>query len=79
VPGKKYVEDKHPTILPEGLELVPQRYAITHRNRWIVQESDYIIAYVQTSYGGAYEALKYARNKGKQTVNLAEQDKHGGE
>jgi len=79
VPGKKYIEDKYPTILPEGVELVPPRYAITHRNRWIVQESDYIIAYVQTSYGGAYDALKYARHKGKQTVNLAEQNKNDGE
>ena len=79
VPGKKYIEDKYPTILPEGVELVPPRYAITHRNRWIVEASDYVIAYVQTSYGGAYDALKYARHKGKQTVNLAEQNKNDGE
>ena len=71
--------DQTPTIFPDGLELVHPRYAITHRNRWIVEASDYIIAYVKSGYGGAYDALKYAKRKQKTVVNLADNDEHGGE
>jgi len=63
---------QHPTLYPEGLELVPRKFAIAHRNRWIVQQSDHVIGYVKSSYGGAYEALKYARQQHKNITNLAE-------
>ena len=59
------------TLYPEGLETVPKRFAISHRNRWIVQQSDYLITYVRTSYGGAYKALQHAKRTGKQMINLA--------
>lgn len=58
------------TIYPNGLEIVPQKFAITYRNRWIVEQSDCLITYVRTSYGGAYKALQYAKRKGKKIVNL---------
>ena len=60
------------TIYPEGLEIVPQRFAITHRNRWITEQSEYVIAYVRTRYGGAYGALRHAKREGKQIINLAD-------
>jgi len=59
------------TIYPEGLELVPQRFAIKFRNRWIVEQTDFVIAYVQLDYGGAYEAVKYAERKKKSIINIA--------
>jgi len=70
--NNKTYEKHYKTMFPEGLELVPKKFAIVHRNRWIVNNSDYIIGYVQTSYGGAYEALKYAKRKNKKVINLAE-------
>jgi len=60
------------TLYPEGLEDVPQRFAITYRNRWMVEQSDCLIAYVRTSYGGAYTALQYAKRKNKRVTNLAD-------
>ncbi|MGL4790823.1 MAG: hypothetical protein ACRCW1_05370 [Anaerotignaceae bacterium] len=60
------------TIYPEGLEFVPKRFAISHRNRWIVQQSYVVIGYVKTAYGGAYEALHYAKNQEKKVINLGE-------
>ena len=68
-------EKQHPTLYPEGLELVPKKFAIAHRNRWLVAQSDCIIAYVRASWGGAYEALKYAKQQGKDIINLAELSK----
>ncbi|MDR0906797.1 MAG: hypothetical protein LBN00_11630 [Oscillospiraceae bacterium] len=60
------------TIYPEGLELVPKRFAISRRNRWMIERSDYVIVYVRTNYGGAYAALQYAKAKGKAVTNLAD-------
>ena len=55
------------TIYPP-LENVPPRYAITHRNRWMVQESDFVVAYVTHDWGGAAATLKYARQKRKRIL-----------
>ena len=63
------------TIYPEGLELVPKRFAISKRNQWIVSNCDMVIAYVHNTYGGAYAAYQLARKKGCGTVNIAELDR----
>lgn len=65
--------DELPTIYPDGLETVPFRYAITHRNRWMVNHSDYVIAYITHCYGGAWQTFQYAKSKKKiQIYNLAD-------
>ena len=51
------------TIYPDKLETIPKKFAITYRNRWIVEKSGYLIAYVHADYGGAYEGLQYAKRK----------------
>ena len=61
------------TFLPEGMEFVPKKFAIAHRNRFVVNKSDYIITYVRKTWGGAYEAMQYAKRKKKQVVNLADE------
>ena len=74
-PTEKRLEYKtslYDTILyPEGLETVPQRFAIHHRNRWIVEQSDYLITYAYKSYGRTYEAFQYAKRRGKKITNPA--------
>ncbi len=47
-------------IYPE-LEKVPKRYAILERNKWMVKQADYIIFYINHSWGGAYKMLEYAK------------------
>ena len=59
------------TIFPESLEFVPRRFAIKFRNRWMVEQSDFVIAYIQLNYGGAYEAMKYAERKNKKITELS--------
>lgn len=34
------------TILPDGIETVPKRYAIVYRNNWMIHKSDFVVAYV---------------------------------
>ena len=60
------------TIYPEGLELVPKRFAVSKRNQWIVRDCDMVIAYVDKTYGGAYAACQFAKKKGRVVVDLAE-------
>lgn len=67
MPGKKesysFYEETE-TLYPEDLEGVPLRYAIVHRNRWMVEHSQHIIAYVTHSWGGAAATLSLSERKG---------------
>lgn len=58
------------TILPDGFELVPPRFAIDHRNRWMLDRSDIDVTCVQYPSGAEkYKAL--AKRKGKTVVEVA--------
>ena len=58
------------TILPEGIEKVHPRYAIPHRNNWMIDHSEYVIAYVTHTFGGAYQAVERAKKKGKILIQI---------
>lgn len=60
------------SVIYPPLECIPLKVAISKRNEWMIDQSDLIVAYVQHSYGGAYQSLLYARRKGKRIINLAE-------
>ena len=45
--------------------------AITKRNEWLIDNSDLLIAYVETESGGAYKTMKYAEQKGVEIINIA--------
>lgn len=49
------------TYYPEGMELVPKKVAITRANRFMVDHSDCLIAYVWHPASNARELLEYAR------------------
>ena len=51
------------------LEAVPRRYAIVMRNRWMIDAADVVIADVERGWGGAAEALEYAKKKKKTVIN----------
>lgn len=72
LPTEKEKAPLAPTIFPEGIETVPKRFAITFRNKWMIKSSDYVIAYVTHSWGGAAQHLEYARRQNKIIINLAE-------
>ena len=65
-------ESDTPTMYPEGLELVPRKFAISHRNRWMTANSDIAVAYVNRGYGGAAQTIVYARRCGLEIINLAD-------
>ena len=67
------LEGDIPTILPEGIEQVSKRYAITWRNKWMVRESQIVVCYVTHSWGGAAQFVESASKLGKEIINLAQQ------
>ena len=58
------------TMLPEGMESVHPKYAITHRNRWMTEESDAAVVYVAHGWGGAAKYARMMEKKGKLVRNL---------
>ena len=56
---------------PEGIEEGPLRFAICRRNKWLAQNADFVVCYVDTKSGGAYQALRIAKSAGKTIINLA--------
>jgi len=63
----KYGSD---TILPEGIEAVPKRYAISWRNKWMIDHSEYVVAYVTRGYGGSAKFVEMAECQKKNVINL---------
>ena len=59
------------TVVPEGIEKTPPRYAIIRRNRWMLEQADAVITYVKYSVGGASRFMEMARKKQKYVINLA--------
>jgi len=74
MPGKKTeYDDYSDTILPEGIEAVHPRYAISWRNNWMLQQSDYVVTYITHSYGGAAQYARKAKSAGKRIIELGKQ------
>ncbi len=61
------------TVLPDGIEIVPKRFAISYRNKWMIQQADVIVAYVTYSLGGAHQFTALAERKGKTILNLGKE------
>lgn len=60
---------EHPTLFPEGLEKTPRRFAISARNRWMLERSDAVIVYAP--YVGNARAWKEAAlKKGRVVTEL---------
>ena len=76
-PSGAPVADTTDTMLPEGIELVHPRYAISWRNNWMLQQSDFVIAYVAHSWGGAAQDVKMAIRSGKIVINLFDSEQGG--
>ena len=60
------------TMLPEGIERVPPRFAISWRNRWMLDHADIVVTYITHSWGGAAQFAELAEKKGKRMVKLGE-------
>ena len=73
MPGKQTeYDDYSDTMLLEGIEFVHPRYAISWRNNWMIQQSDYVVTYITHTLGGAYQHVAKAKRQKKVIINLVE-------
>lgn len=54
------------TLYPE-LENVPPRFAISRRNKWMVEMADVVVAYVTHDWGGAQRHWRVPKEREKQS------------
>ena len=69
---KSEYDDFTNTLLPEGIETIPKRFAISYRNKWMVEQSDTVVSYVTRTYGGAAQFKAMAERQGKTVIELSE-------
>ena len=65
--------DYSDTILPEGIETVHPRFAISWRNKWMLKHSDYVVTYITRSWGGAAKFSELAEKQHKTVINLSQE------
>ncbi len=69
----KYKEESFVnTVFPDGIECVPLRYAINYRNKWMIEQYDYVITYVKHTVGGAFKFKKLSERKNRIVINIAD-------
>ena len=71
--NKEYYEYTYDgVVIPDVVAGVHPKSAIKKRNRWMVENSDFIVTYVFKDYGVAYDAKKYAEKLGKKVISVIE-------
>ena len=71
MPGERNdFDDYSDTMLPEGIESVHPRYAISWRNDWLLKKADYVVTYITHSWGGAAQYATKAKKQGKTVIDL---------
>lgn len=66
------LKEEYDLIIYPEIEEKPRKYAITYRNKYMIEKSDCVVAYVERSFGGAYSTYKHAKRMGKEIFNLAQ-------
>ena len=65
-----YQMTNYDSILYPEIEDKPPRFAISYRNRWMVERADLVVCGVERAYGGAYQTYRYATRKDKPVFHL---------
>ena len=61
-------------IIPESIGRTHPKRAISLKNRWMIEQADLVVLYVEKTNGGAYSAMRYAQKLGKPILNIAISD-----
>lgn len=67
---KEYIKETFDEIIYPPIENIPKKFAILKCNEWIVSQCDYLIFYVNFSFGGAYKTMEFAHRKKKKYINF---------
>lgn len=73
-PIADYDGDWEHTLFPDiDLENTPKRFTIDRRNRWMLNQAEYVVTYVWKTWGGAYKFKSLAERKKKTVIELYNQ------
>jgi len=70
----EYKQSRYDLILYPEIEDKPKRFAISYRNKYMVEQADYVIAYIDHAFGGAFKTYQYAKRKKKAIINITGKD-----
>ncbi|MBE6648307.1 MAG: hypothetical protein E7614_02160 [Ruminococcaceae bacterium] len=65
-----YQKDRFDSILYPEIEDKPLRFAISYRNKYMVEQADYVIACIDHKTGGAYQAYVHAKRRKKHIFSI---------
>ena len=68
--GEYYAALYDDVFIPDELADIHPKAAIKYRNRRMIDHSDIVLIYTKRTYGGEYEARKYAERIGKEVVYI---------
>ena len=71
LPTKRNQKINCDTLYPDGMENVPLKFAISKRNMWMIEKSDFVVTYVKHQTGNAAKFKEIAEKKGKTVINTA--------
>lgn len=69
LPTKSNIDEEN-SLYPEGLETVPKKFAVSFRNKWLVDNSDFVVTFVNRDFGGAAKFKEYAERQNKKVLEL---------
>ncbi len=74
--GEVEIKEYHNPIIFDGFEKVPLRFAISHRNDWMIKQSDYVVSYITDTHkaSGAADFAEKAIRWGKTVINIADKN-----
>ena len=72
--NKECEKDLYDEIIYPPIEDKPPKFAISYRNKWMIERADLVIAYIDHAWGGAYQTYKHAKLQKKQIYNLSEKE-----
>lgn len=74
-PDRRDIIDASTVIMFDGFEKVPRKYAISYRNKWMIEKSDFVISYItcENTTGGAAQFAELAKRKDKTVINIAKE------
>ena len=65
----EYTPDE--SVVPDGIEKLPKRYAIAYRNDWMLKKAEYVICYMRNKYGSAFKYVEKAARAGKKILCIS--------
>ena len=69
--NKEYYEIMYDdVVIPDELAGCHYKSAITKRNRWMIDKCDFVIDCTYRDFGGAVDAIKYAKRANKTVIEI---------